>query len=795
MNKLLRNLALTALVALPAAASAQGVAQQEPKVISEALTQVWLAPQSMAFSGSNWTTTPNPRFATAKDGKMYTINMETKSIAEVTATGITDVYTLTKATDLYHGYFGSAIGVDEAGNFLIGREFVAQNADKKNYSSQVWAVYSPATDKLEEFEIPEMPAYRIDCVGRILGDLTKEAYFYLAPAAAGDVSIIKVTGDGTVESIEAEIVKTVAVAEGSSQAYVQPAYETLAEAGSNVYDFYYVPNKNYHVAYINGQLKEFAKYWSYNALSARRGFATFTVGGKRYFVGGYNPLGDSQMGFTVMDENGAEYLQWYDENYVSDAGFTSIIADPNADGTVNIFIYSNGNNKGGAAGMFVFDPAKAGEAKSNVPVGVDASNPYKIATAQDLTGLAAAVISDPFYAEFTADIDMAGVAYTSIDKTNTIHLEGNGHVIKNLAINSAYAALFKNFTGSIKNLGVENMYMTVNVTWGMGASLMGYAVGTVTIDNCYATGYAEGSYSGGLAGGVQTNASLTVTNSYADVTLVCNHGTKVKDGYAGGIVAACNNGAVLSIENCYASGSFTGTTVGGIAAGKNNAYTPKSMTLNNVIVWDVAITAGTANAWMPYWDGSGKGYISEGTTVNGSSVASLASPELTLQGVALSWGTFNKKLNDGMPVLTWQEANGEGLASATAYISATEGERGEAATDSYDLDKGTAYVTIDAPEYFTVKYAFADAASFSDYSSVLAIKDNGTLTYYVTDGENTSEETEIEFTGADTSAISDITVDEAADAVYYNLQGVRVANPENGVFVRVAGGKASKIAK
>ena len=34
---------------------------------------------------------------------------------------------------------------------------------------------------------------------------------------------------------------------------------------------------------------------------------------------------------------------------------------------------------------------------------------------------------------------------------------------------------------------------------------------------------------------------------------------------------------------------------------------------------------------------------------------------------------------------------------------------------------------------------------------------------------------------------------ESADAVYYNLQGVRVANPENGIFIKVAGNKVEKV--
>lgn len=43
------------------------------------------------------------------------------------------------------------------------------------------------------------------------------------------------------------------------------------------------------------------------------------------------------------------------------------------------------------------------------------------------------------------------------------------------------------------------------------------------------------------------------------------------------------------------------------------------------------------------------------------------------------------------------------------------------------------------------------------------------------------------------TGISDITVDENAPVEYYNLQGVRVANPEAGLYIRRQGGKAEKV--
>ncbi len=43
------------------------------------------------------------------------------------------------------------------------------------------------------------------------------------------------------------------------------------------------------------------------------------------------------------------------------------------------------------------------------------------------------------------------------------------------------------------------------------------------------------------------------------------------------------------------------------------------------------------------------------------------------------------------------------------------------------------------------------------------------------------------------SGVADLTVDENAPVEYYNLQGVKVANPENGIFIRRQGNKIEKI--
>lgn len=43
------------------------------------------------------------------------------------------------------------------------------------------------------------------------------------------------------------------------------------------------------------------------------------------------------------------------------------------------------------------------------------------------------------------------------------------------------------------------------------------------------------------------------------------------------------------------------------------------------------------------------------------------------------------------------------------------------------------------------------------------------------------------------SAVDEIEAEVAGEAVYYNLQGVRVAEPENGIYIKVQGNKATKV--
>ncbi|MBR5331683.1 MAG: calycin-like domain-containing protein [Muribaculaceae bacterium] len=51
------------------------------------------------------------------------------------------------------------------------------------------------------------------------------------------------------------------------------------------------------------------------------------------------------------------------------------------------------------------------------------------------------------------------------------------------------------------------------------------------------------------------------------------------------------------------------------------------------------------------------------------------------------------------------------------------------------------------------------------------------------------------FTSTEISGIENVVVAEQGEVEYYNLHGVKVVNPENGVFIRAQGGKVTKVVK
>ena len=128
------------------------------------------------------------------------------------------------------------------------------------------------------------------------------------------------------------------------------------------------------------------------------------------------------------------------------------------------------------------------------------------------------------------------------------------------------------------------------------------------------------------------------------------------------------------------------------------------------------------------------------------------------------------------------------------------------------------YITVEqVPEYFTIAVREEGATEWTVLTAAPAPEAMNQWTYvddyaidlgayegkkiqigyhYVADGTvcGSWQIKNILVKGKKSSAVSDITVEDSdAPVVYYNMQGVRVANPANGLYIRVQGKKATKV--
>ena len=83
----------------------------------------------------------------------------------------------------------------------------------------------------------------------------------------------------------------------------------------------------------------------------------------------------------------------------------------------------------------------------------------------------------------------------------------------------------------------------------------------------------------------------------------------------------------------------------------------------------------------------------------------------------------------------------------------------------------------------------------SAVESIAIDKENITATITVTnvDADIDGQKSHTYVLKYENAGVENVEIDNNAPIEYYNLQGVKVANPENGVFIKVQGGKATKV--
>jgi len=197
-------------------------------------------------------------------------------------------------------------------------------------------------------------------------------------------------------------------------------------------------------------------------------------------------------------------------------------------------------------------------------------DPYMIFSKEDLFYLAATTADYGRYFILKDDIDLAGEFFTGAligPSTSTLiyngikftgSFDGNGHVIRNLVINTPasgidYLGLFGylNAGAQISNLGVEDVSIIGSISASDYIGVLCGRSDKVTISNCIVSGSISGNnYVGGLCG---RDTDGTIRNCYSMVTVS-------GDDYIGGFVGYLNR---TSVTHCYSVGSVAGDLYSG----------------------------------------------------------------------------------------------------------------------------------------------------------------------------------------------------------------------------------------
>lgn len=329
-----------------------------------------------------------------------------------------------------------------------------------------------------------------------------------------------------------------------------------------------------------------------------------------------------------------------------------------------------------------------------------ATNPYQIATAEDLCSMHSLVVSGQMtYFVQVADIDMAGVATyqapvgsDGATYDQPMNYDGRNHVIKNFAPKNdnwggtdCYAqSVFGVFSGELKNLGIVDIDINANggrcgaIGGYLGQSTAGVAVTKVT--NVYVTGKVNGgssNYSGGLFG--TTGTEVELTNCFVNVEM-----NGAEGGLNGALAGRLNN--PTTIKNCYVAGTVTGNANLVCAANKG------AVTLNGFVLFN----SGSEET----------GFVADNVTGD-VTMANTAATEAAGVELVKSWAAFSAtEVVDGLPALNYalsgagteadpyQIACAEDLCNAYRYVSGLGGEVWFEQTADIDMDGFSEYHAI-----------------------------------------------------------------------------------------------------
>ena len=320
----------------------------------------------------------------------------------------------------------------------------------------------------------------------------------------------------------------------------------------------------------------------------------------------------------------------------------------------------------------------------------DDNGVYLIGTAAELAWFAATDGSGS--AKLTADIELAGYDWTPLRKFYGT-LDGQGHVIRNLYVNSTSYPLgligYLQGGASVTRLGITGSVTCTARSNAQAGGIAGYMYDKASITQCWsAVNVTSNKHAGGIAGYTATGA--VITDCYATGTI---RSSSANECYLGGICGSgFSNAAGATLTNCYSVGKVVGTGgnasyVGGLSADKTAAHYVNGFYLT-----------GTVSGESPKY-----GVTGLGTAKTADELKALASE------LGSSFAADTKGLNDGYPILKWQ-----------ADAEAQKYNKGDVNNDGVvdDVDAALAYAIANGK--LTADLSQQDAADINGDGQVTA---------------------------------------------------------------------------
>ena len=321
----------------------------------------------------------------------------------------------------------------------------------------------------------------------------------------------------------------------------------------------------------------------------------------------------------------------------------------------------------------------------------DDNGVYLIGTAAELAWFAATDGSGS--AKLTADIELAGFDWTPLQKLYGT-LDGQGHVIRNLYVNSTSNTLglisYLQGGASVTRLGITgSVTCTNNTRIAQAGGIVGYMYAKASITQCWsAVNVTSNKHAGGIAGYTATGA--VITDCYATGTI---RSSSANECYLGGICGSgFSNTAGATLTNCYSVSKVVGTGgnasyVGGLSPDKTAAHYVNSFYLT-----------GTVSGESPKY-----GVTGLGTAKTADELKALASE------LGDSFAADTKGLNGGYPILKWQ-----------ADAEAQKYNKGDVNNDGVvdDVDAALAYAIANGK--LTADLSQQDAADINGDGQVTA---------------------------------------------------------------------------